>query len=220
VAIDHLACPEASVVGVIGFGRQGWLQIEAALSVRTIRTVKVYRRDLEALAVSANQAGRAWNVDCVAVADAEEAVRMADIVITATHSPYPVFKASWLKPGAHINALGPKYVGRTELGSDVVARADLLVSDFPEQYRSEPLFILQGTPHMERLQDLAWTLQNSRRKEAGSERVTLFLSHGLAGTEILLLKALYDKALKTGQGTRIGLGTREELPGPPCLGQE
>jgi len=37
---------------------------------------------------------------------AEEAVRNADVVVTATNSKAAVLKGSWLKPGCHINAVG------------------------------------------------------------------------------------------------------------------
>jgi ornithine cyclodeaminase/alanine dehydrogenase-like protein (mu-crystallin family) len=37
---------------------------------------------------------------------AEEAVRGADVVVTATNSKTAVLKGSWLKPGCHVNAVG------------------------------------------------------------------------------------------------------------------
>lgn len=39
----------------------------------------------------------------VAVTDAEEAVREADVIVTVTSASTPVLYADWVKPGAHIN---------------------------------------------------------------------------------------------------------------------
>src|SRR4029450_1010414 len=37
---------------------------------------------------------------------AEQAVRGADVIVTATSSKTPVLNGSWLKPGCHMNAIG------------------------------------------------------------------------------------------------------------------
>ena len=37
---------------------------------------------------------------------AEQAVRGADVIVTATSSKTPVLKGSWLRPGCHVNAVG------------------------------------------------------------------------------------------------------------------
>jgi thiomorpholine-carboxylate dehydrogenase len=37
---------------------------------------------------------------------AEEVVRGADVIVTATNSKTPVLKGAWLKAGCHVNAIG------------------------------------------------------------------------------------------------------------------
>jgi len=41
-----------------------------------------------------------------ATPDVEAAVRESDIVCLATHSPAPVIKPEWIKPGAHVSSVG------------------------------------------------------------------------------------------------------------------
>ena len=53
---------------------------------------------------------------------AEEAVRDADVVVTATSSPDPVLQRDWLKEGAHVNAVGGRPPQMREL--DVATVAD------------------------------------------------------------------------------------------------
>src|SRR5271170_657551 len=79
-ATDLLANPEADTLGVIGSGFQARTQVEAIRAVRPIKTVRVWSRDEEKR--------KKFAEDCAAQAarTAEEAVRGAQIVITATNS--------------------------------------------------------------------------------------------------------------------------------------
>ncbi len=42
----------------------------------------------------------------VAAADARDAVRGADVVVTATGSRDPIVPGAWLEPGQHVTAVG------------------------------------------------------------------------------------------------------------------
>ena len=41
----------------------------------------------------------------VAYQSAEECVKDADVIVTATFASSPILKAKWIKPGAHINGM-------------------------------------------------------------------------------------------------------------------
>src|SRR5207302_3778137 len=58
---------------------------------------------------------------------AEQAVRGADIIVTATSSREPVVKREWIAPGAHINAVGSSVKTTRELDSETVKAASLFV---------------------------------------------------------------------------------------------
>ena len=201
LAMASLSQGDAGVVGVVGFGEQAWFQVEAALAVRPITQVVAYRRDRKALETLVERARQAWGVAVVAADSPQEAVQSADIVITATDSSTPVIESSWLKPGAHVNALGPKQVSRSELDPGIAEDVGEIVSDFPEQYLSDPNFLWQGTRHAKRLQDLAGLIAAGWSRT--SEAKTLFLSHGLAGTEVRLLQTVLTRAALNGRGVRV-----------------
>lgn len=201
VAVKLLARPDAHIIGVIGAGQQARTQLMAAVKVRQINEVRIYRRTSELRERLARLWSEELGVSVRAVADSHEAVAGADIVITATPSPEPVISADWLALGVHVNSLGPKYRGRSEIGIDLIERADLLVSDFPEQYRREEPFILQGTRHLERLEDLATLLVKGVNR--ARDAMTVFLSHGLAGTEVAVALAFARRAEELGVGLEM-----------------
>jgi ornithine cyclodeaminase len=63
----------------------------------------------------------------------EDAVREADLVITATPSREPIVMAEWISPGAHVTALGSDGPDKQELDVQLLARADVVVADHLEQ---------------------------------------------------------------------------------------
>jgi ornithine cyclodeaminase len=116
VATRLLAREDASVLAIIGAGVQARTHLEAIPLVRNINDVRIYSRTR----AKAEGLGRA--VDSV-----EEAVRGADIVVTATSSKEPVIRREWISPGAHINAVGSSIASARELDGATVAAASLFV---------------------------------------------------------------------------------------------
>ena len=53
------------------------------------------------------------------ISTAEEACRQADIIVTATPSRVPLFKAEWVRPGTHIAGMGSDARGKQELPSEI-----------------------------------------------------------------------------------------------------
>src|SRR4029078_13153431 len=52
--------------------------------------------------------------------DARAAVRGADVVVSATSATEPILKGAWLKPGAHVNAVGSPRPTWRELDEDAM----------------------------------------------------------------------------------------------------
>ena len=129
-ATDLLANPEAETLGVIGTGFQARTQVEAIRAVRPIKTVRVWSRSEEKR--------RKFADDCSAQAmdSATDAVRGAQIVITATNSAEPVLEDGWIAPGTMINAMGSNVACRRELPSELVRRATLVAVDSLEQAKN------------------------------------------------------------------------------------
>ena len=72
----------------------------------------------------------------VVMGSAEEAVRGADVVVTATTSREPVLSRAWLADGAHVNAVGASTPAARELDVETVA-ASALFCDSRESLRNE-----------------------------------------------------------------------------------
>src|SRR5271155_2442126 len=99
-ATDVLAAPDASTLAIIGSGFQALTQFEAIRAVRPIKEVRVWSRN------EAKREAFARSIGATTTATAEEAVRGAAIVATATSAKDPVLDSAWIAAGTHINAMG------------------------------------------------------------------------------------------------------------------
>jgi alanine dehydrogenase len=124
VAAKYLARQDADVLAVIGSGWQATAQVEAHCLARPIREVRVYSPNRQHREAFAAEMARKVRAKVISVDSAEEAVRGAAIVATATNSLEPVLRAAWLEPGMFIT-----FVKELEFEPEVYKRCDLLVAN-------------------------------------------------------------------------------------------
>ena len=120
-----LAHEDASVLAVIGTGRQARTQVEAILAVRPIHEIRLYSRS--SAAPFAQEVEAKTDITVIVAQTAHEALSGADVVVTATNSSVPIIYAADLAPGAHINGIGSFTPVMREVASDVVVRSKIVV---------------------------------------------------------------------------------------------
>lgn len=195
VAIKYMARPDSAVAAVIGTGEQAATQIEAAARVLELQQIRVFSRTPEKRSAFAEATARRTSVATSAAPSAEAAVAGADLIILATTSKSPVIQAGWLKAGAHINMLGPRAKGGSEIGLDVADKAALIATDSPDQIAAfGDGYFLAGTTAMERMVDLADIVAGRAPGRENTDAVSLFSSVGLAGTEVMVAAAILAAA--------------------------
>ena len=181
VATKLLAREDAAVLAIIGTGVQGQSHRRAIPLVRNIREIRM--------------CGRGESV--------EEAVRGADIVVTATSSREPILKREWLSPGVHINAVGSSIASARELEADLVASASLFV-DRRESTMNESGDYLGAVDSGATIRaELGEVLTGSAQGRKSAEEITLFKSLGLAIEDLAAAAFLYDKARREGRGNWV-----------------
>lgn len=128
LAARHLARAGARTAAIVGTGTQARLQAEALRLVRPIERFLVWGRDpARARACAADIAARTGAE--ARAAGLEEAVRLADVVVTTTPSTTPLVRAAWLRPGQHVTAVGADAEHKAEVEPAALALADRLVVD-------------------------------------------------------------------------------------------
>lgn len=189
VATKLLARDDARVLAILGTGVQGRSHGRAIPLVRNIDEV------------------RTWSRSGGTAASAEECVRGADVIVTATSSREPVLRRGWIKDGAHIVAAGSSIPSARELDGETMAASSLFV-DRRESTVNESgdyLFAVRegaiGEDHIRgEIGDVLIGKTEGRRSD---REITLFKSLGLAIEDLAAAQFLYEKAEKTGAGTWV-----------------
>ncbi|HEU0116108.1 MAG TPA: ornithine cyclodeaminase family protein, partial [Thermomicrobiales bacterium] len=188
VATQHLARPDATALAILGAGVQARSHLAALRLVRAFRDVRVW---------SPRHAGAfAQEFGVRAAASAEEAVRGADVVVTATTSRTPVLRGEWLEPGSHINAVGAARPDWRELDDEVMRRATIYV-DSREAALAESGDIIAGGAIAGELGEVVAGTTPGRTSSA---QITLFKSLGLAVEDVATAELLCRKAGLLGNG--------------------
>ena len=206
VATRHLANEDATVLGVIGTGRQARTQVSAICRVRTIREIRVFSRTPQNRARFCAEVARD-GMPATGVDAAEYAVRDCDVVVTATTATAPVVLGHWLASGTHVNAVGANYEHRRELDTEVVTRANVIATDDRDQARYEAadlaIPVAEGSLGWDRVRGLDEILAGSAPSRTTPDDITLFKSLGVALGDVALAARAYETALRRGVGQQL-----------------
>ncbi len=209
VATKHLARPDASTLGLLGTGWQAESQLEAIARVRNLREVRCFSRQASSRNAFAERMGRLLGVEVRAVESGREAVKGADIVVTATGASTPVVLGSWLTAGVHINGMGANRLEARELDDEAIRRCTFIAADSVEQAHLESGDLAQpaanGLLTWERVHEIGSVVCGKVIGRQGEDDVTLFKSLGLALEDVAVAALVYERAQKEGVGSEIPL---------------
>src|SRR5580698_2134750 len=97
----------------------GVMQRMRVCGVRDIATIRCFSPNAENRDAFARQMHEALGVDVISVAQPEEAIKGADIVMCATNSVDHIFFERWIEPGVHLSS-----IKIPEIEPNAVKRAD------------------------------------------------------------------------------------------------
>jgi ornithine cyclodeaminase/alanine dehydrogenase-like protein (mu-crystallin family) len=176
----YLAPANARVLALVGSGVQAHAHFEALGHVCRFEEVRVWSPTAaHAQRFAAEHGARAMEL--------EAAVRGADVIVTATFAREPLIKGEWLKPGAHVNAIGAALPTWREL-DDAAMKGSTLIVDSRQSALAESgdVILSESTIFAEAGEVFAGTKRPSR------ETTSVFKSLGLAVEDIATARLVYD----------------------------
>jgi ornithine cyclodeaminase len=129
LAVRAMAAPDARTAAVLGSGRQAWPHLEMlAAELPALERLAVWARRPEAAEALVARAV-AQGIPAVAAAQAAGAVEGADVVVTVTASPHPLFAVDAVSDRALLCAVGATKYDRCEIDPETVGRCAAVVCD-------------------------------------------------------------------------------------------
>jgi ornithine cyclodeaminase len=205
-----LSREDAGDLAIIGAGTQAHTHLQAMLSVRKIRRVRVFSLPLEGAHEFAEREGKRHSIKIEVKETAREAVEGADIICTTTTSKEPVIEGVWVAPGTHINAVGAFTPATRELDSALVTKSRLYVDRRESTLSEAGEFLIPksegliGDDHI--VGELGEALLGKAPARQSSEEITLFKSLGIAIEDLAAAHYVLQKAREMNAGTWLEIG--------------
>ena len=210
VATDALARDDARVLAILGSGAQAIAHVEAVLAVRSITQVRVWSRSPENAERLAEDAAARFGVGVSVSGSVEEAVRDADVVCTTTAAHDPILQGAWLRPGAHVNAIGSGSAADREVDGATLHRARIYVDSMESAMREAGDVLLaiaeRAVTEADVIGDLGGVLVGRLPGRRTAEEVTFFKSVGLGAEDVAAARATYEECLRLRLGREVAFG--------------
>lgn len=196
VATDALARADAAALAVLGTGKQAAAHIAAIAEVRRLDRVRIWGRNKDKAMDLAKAEADTLGLACEVCDSAEAAVAEADIICTVTAARDPVLNGAWVKPGAHVNAVGSSTPVPAEIDSELVARSRFIADHRAhvllhggEFLRAKKAGVV-GDDHV--AAEIGEVLAGVKPGRTSADQITVYKSLGHAVQDLAALAWLYQ----------------------------
>jgi alanine dehydrogenase len=203
VAMRVLARKESAVMAMLGAGDTARAAVPVMAKAFRLKEIRVTSRTPESRQSYAKEVGKEYNLDIRAVESTEEALKDADLVVSATTTSTPFVKDQWLGEGVTAYSIGKNQ----EMESEVYKSADKFVVDSwlhcknksDMQRMLKENFLSEKDLYAE-LPELLSEKKPARQSDC--ERIFI-RAIGLVNQDIALADCIYRRAIESGVGTRL-----------------
>jgi ornithine cyclodeaminase len=201
VAANWMARDDATVMAIVGTGKQALAQVGAILAVRPIERLRIHSPREDSRQAFAARAREEFGIETEVSASASDACRGAQIVTLVTRAAQPFLTAAMLERGAHLNAVGAIAPDREEFAQDVFARATIVaVDNLPGVQQLSREFMTQyASSGWDQVIPLSGLIASGRKRTARDD-VSLFKAMGMGISDLALGVELVRRAKERGVG--------------------
>jgi ornithine cyclodeaminase len=203
----HLARQDAKVLAVFGTGVQARSHIEALTRVRAFDEIRIWGRSADHATDLAMNLPPSVRGQISVVPTARDAAEGADVIALTTASRVPVIERAWVRPGAHICAVGACRPDQREMDTATVKDARLFV-DSREGALAEAgdivIPITEGAIEASHIEaELGDVFGGRAAGRRGDAEITIFKSLGMAVEDVVAARLAFERASERGLGRGV-----------------
>jgi ornithine cyclodeaminase len=204
----YFAPQQIKAIGVIGTGiqaEQQLMQLHAMLKNRsaegkctTKHTVWLWGRNSEHAKVLADKLSEYFNVNITQ--STRQVAANCNLIVTTTPSESALLNASDIQPGTHITAVGADTEHKQELDSQILAIADIVISDSIAQSKSRGEIyraVSSNAIDANKPVELGTALSDISLQRSNDQQITVADLTGVAVQDIMIASAVYEHYLKS-----------------------
>ena len=212
LSAELLAREDAATLAILGTGVQARAHAEAMVRVRRIQLIRVAGRNPDRVASLCAALQDSLGIPALGADSYQDACADADLICAATHSPDPVVRREYLRPGVHVTSVGYNTAGR-EVDSASISDAVVVVESreavlAPPPSGSNDLRApiqegLIGPEHIHA--EIGELLLETKSGRTSADQITLYKSVGIAAQDVAAASLVLNTARERGSGLQIDL---------------
>lgn len=203
VAMRVLARQGASTMAMLGAGDTARAAVPVMAKAFNLKEIRVTSRTPESRQNYAKEVGQEYGLNIKPVESTEEALKGADVVISATTTSTPFVKESWLGEGITVYSIGK----HQEMESSIYKNADKFVVDswLHCKNKSDMQRMLKENYLSEKdlYAELPELLSGKKAGRQSDKERVFIRAIGLVNQDIAMANTIYQSALEKGIGTRL-----------------
>ena len=207
LATELLTPHDLGVAAVVGTGPVARGQLRVLELVRPAAEVRVFARTPENRRAFVDEMARFVSGRLVDSSTLEDALEGAEMITLATKATSPVLRAEHLRPGIHVNSVGPASRDRVEVDPKIFDSFDRVVCDSASLVLDEAGDASEAVSHYgfdpERAEDLANLVLGNAPGRRRPEEMTLFKSVGTGAQDLVVAAGLLERAAAKDVGTVV-----------------
>lgn len=232
IGAKYLARKDSENVLMIGAGHQSRFQIASVLTTMdNIKTVRIYdpinyenaerlSKNIKEILVDEfldkyrdndltyNNLYKKFDINFEPVKNIKEAVKISDIIISATPSRAPMVKKEWVKPGTHFSCVGSDMEGKQEIDENIFSGAKVFVDDITQAINvgETETPIKKGIITKEDIcGEIGALILGKIKGRTSNDEITIYDTTGIALQDLLTAKKVLDLAKEKNLGEIVEL---------------
>ena len=203
IAAKRLACPDSSVVGILGCGVQGRSNIEALSVDFPLKQVLAYDIHPERSVEYSTEIEERFGLEATPVDKPKDAVSECDIVVTAgpiLKKPHATIQTGWMDEGAFASLVDFDSYWHPDAMKE---SEKFCTDDIPQLRHYQEVGYFQDIPPIHA--DLGELVSGHKVGRESPQERTMTCNLGLAMDDMAVAPLVYQKAIEKGIGTWLPL---------------